>query len=200
MAKVERRKRTKRTILVIIALLLLAYLISSTYSRYSTEGKASGKVEIAKWAVAMTADDSTTLDSTTKDITFTVQSNTDVVPGKIAPSVTAKAEIELDLTGTEVSVDFTPTIGEVSLEQIPSADKISLTTAVEGGTMGSSNYIPLVNNSAFTSENGKKKVTLTLTWQNEDGNNVNDTKTGQLADGLRTLTIPVTLTVQQHIN
>lgn len=200
MAKNERRTRTKRAIFVVIALLLVAYLISSTYARYSTEGKANGKVDIAKWAVVMTADNGTTLNSTTQDITFTVQSNTEVVPGKIAPAVTAKAEVELDLTGTEVSVDFTPTIGEYTPSTLPSADKITLTSAVEGGTVGSSNYIPLVNNSAFTSDNGKKKVTLTLTWANDDENNADDTATGMLADGSRTITIPVTLTVQQHIN
>lgn len=200
MAKNERKTRTKRAIFVVIALLLVAYLISSTYARYSTVGKANGKVDIAKWAVVMTADDGTTLNSTTQDITFTVQSNTEVVPGKIAPAVTAKAEIELDLTGTEVSVDFTPTIGAYTPSTLPSADKITLTSAVEGGTVGSSNYIPLVGNSAFTASNGKKKVTLTLTWANDDKNNANDTATGMLADGSRTITIPVTLTVQQHIN
>ena len=200
MAKNERRTRTKRAIFVVIALLLVAYLISSTYARYSTEGKADGKVDIAKWAVVMTADNGTTLNSTTQDITFTVQSNTEVVPGKIAPAVTAKAEIELDLTGTEVSVDFTPTIGAYTPSTLPSADKITLSSAVEGGTVGSSNYIPLVGNSAFTSDNGKKKVTLTLTWTNDNENNADDTATGMLADGSRTITIPVTLTVQQHIN
>ena len=200
MAKNERKTRTKRAIFVVIALLLVAYLISSTYARYSTVGEANGKVDIAKWAVKMTADDGTTLNSTTQDITFTVQSNTEVVPGKIAPAVTAKAEIELDLTGTEVSVDFTPTIGAYTPSTLPSADKITLTSAVEGGTVGSSNYIPLVGNSAFTASNGKKKVTLTLTWANDDENNADDTVTGMLADGSRTITIPVTLTVQQHIN
>lgn len=201
MAKNERKTRTKRAIFVVIALLLVAYLISSTYARYSTVGEANGKVDIAKWAVVMTADDGTTLNSTTQDITFTVQSNTEVVPGKIAPAVTAKAEIELDLTDTEVSVDFTPTIGAYTPSTtLPSADKITLTSAVEGGTVGSSNYIPLVGNSAFTASNGKKKVTLTLTWANDDKNNANDTATGMLADGSRTITIPVTLTVQQHIN
>ena len=200
MAKNERKTRTKRAIFVVIALLLVAYLISSTYARYSTEGKADGKVDIAKWAVVMKADDGTTLNSTTQDITFKVQSNTEVVPGKIAPAVTAKAEIELDLTGTEVSVDFTPTIGAYTPSTLPSADKITLTSAVEGGTVGSSNYIPLVGNSAFTASNGKKKVTLTLTWANDDENNADDTATGMLADGSRTITIPVTLTVQQHIN
>lgn len=200
MAKNERKTRTKRAIFVVIALLLVAYLISSTYARYSTVGKANGKVDIAKWAVVMTADDGTTLNSTTQDITFKVQSNNEVVPGKIAPAVTAKAEIELDLTGTEVSVDFTPTIGAYTPSTLPSADKITLTSAVEGGTVGSSNYIPLVGNSAFTASNGKKKVTLTLTWANDDENNADDTATGMLADGSRTITIPVTLTVQQHIN
>lgn len=200
MAKNERKTRTKRAIFVVIALLLVAYLISSTYARYSTEGKADGKVDIAKWAVVMTADNGTTLNSTTQDITFTVQSNTEVVSGKIAPAVTAKAEIELDLTGTEVSVDFTPTISAYTPSTLPSADKITLTSAVEGGTVGSSNYIPLVGNSAFTASNGKKKVTLTLTWANDDENNADDTATGMLADGSRTITIPVTLTVQQHIN
>ena len=200
MAKNERKTRTKRAIFVVIALLLVAYLISSTYARYSTVGEANGKVDIAKWAVVMTADNGTTLNSTTQDITFTVQSNTEVVPGKIAPAVTAKAEIELDLTGTEVSVDFTPTIGAYTPSTLPSTDKITLTSAVEGGTVGSSNYIPLVDNSAFTASNGKKKVTLTLTWANDDENNADDTATGMLADGSRTITIPVTLTVQQHIN
>ena len=200
MAKNERKTRTKRAIFVVIALLLVAYLISSTYARYSTEGKANGKVDIAKWAVVMKADDGTTLNSTTQDITFTVQSNTEVVPQKIAPAVTAVAEVELDLKGTEVSVDFTPTIGEYTPSSLPSADKITLTSAVEGGTVGSSNYIPLVGNSAFTASNGKKKVTLTLTRANDDENNADDTATGMLADGSRTITIPVTLTVQQHIN
>ncbi len=203
MARTERKTRTKRAIFVVIALLLVVYLLSSTYARYATEGKATGKVEVAKWAVAMKADDGTTLSSTTKDITFKVQSNTEVVPGKIAPAVTAKAEIELDLTGTEVSVDFTPTIGDYAPSTLPSADKITLTSAVEGTSdnkVGESNYIPLVENSAFTESNGKKKVILTLTWANSDTNNVNDTATGMLADGSRTITIPVTLTVQQHIN
>lgn len=203
MAKNERKTRTKRAIFVVIALLLVAYLISSTYAKYSTVGNANGKVDIAKWAVVMTADDGTTLNSTTQDITFTVQSNTEVVPGKIAPAVTAKAEIELDLTGTEVSVDFTPTIGSYTPSTLPSADKIKLTSKVEGtkdNKVGSSNYIPLVDNKAFTAENGKKKVTLTLTWTNDDENNVDDTATGMLADESRTITIPVTLTVQQHIN
>lgn len=199
MANREKTIRSKRAIYIIVALLLVIYLISSTYARYSTEGKATGKVDVAKWAVVMKADDNTTLSSTTKDITFKVQDNTEVVPGKIAPDVTAVAEIELDLTGTEVSVNFTATVGDYTPSNLPSKDKIQLNSAVEGGSVGSVNYIPLDQNKAFTETNGKKKVTLTLTWTNDENNNANDTATGQLADGSRTITIPVTLTVTQHL-
>ena len=199
MANREKTIRSKRAIYIIVALLLVIYLISSTYARYSTEGKATGKVDVAKWAVVMKADDNTTLSSTTKDITFKVQDNTEVVPGKIAPDVTAVAEIELDLTGTEVSVNFKATVGDYTPSNLPSKDKIQLTSAVAGGSVGSVNYIPLDQNKAFTETNGKKKVTLTLTWTNDENNNANDTATGQLADGSRTITIPVTLTVTQHL-
>ena len=196
MEKNVRRKKATKALLVVVALLLAILLISSTFARYSTVGKADGKVEIAKWAVKMTADDGTTLDSTTKNITFTVQNNANVVPGKIAPAVTAVATIELDLTGTEVAVDFKADVDPITPTNLPSSDKISLTSAVDDGTPGAYQTIPLVNESAFTAANGKKVVTLTLTWANDDQNNADDTETG-IAGG--TLTVPVTMTVQQHI-
>ena len=193
------RKRTSRGIILAIALILVLYLIGSTYARYSTVGEATGSVPIAEWHVAITSDDGTTLNSTTQDIAFTVQSNTNVVSGKIAPAVTAVAEIELDLTGTEVAVDFDAVIDDSALATIgASADKISLDVEVDGTTYtsGTSQTIPLVNDSAFTSSNGTKTVTLTLTWENDDNNNADDTTMGT-AGG--TIEIPVTLTAQQHI-
>ena len=201
MARNERKTRTKRAIFAAIALLLVAYLISSTYARYSTEGKATGTIQVAKWAVVMKADDGTTLESTTQPITFTVQKNTNVVPGKIAPAVTAVAEVELDLAGTEVAVDFDAVIDQSAIATLgASSDKLTLDVKVDGKTYtsGTSQTINLIGNSAFTSTNGKKKVTLTLTWDNEDpANNPDDTTMGEAAP---TLEIPVTLTAKQHID
>ena len=76
--------------------------------------------------------------------------------------------------------------------------RVTLTSAVDGGTPGTAQVIPLVDNSAFTAKNGKKTVTLTLTWENSD---TDAAKTEDTAVGVAggTLTIPVTLTVQQHI-
>ena len=129
MAKNERRTRTKRAIFVVIALLLVAYLISSTYARYTTSGTGTGTVQVAKWNVVMKADDNTVVTDTTEPITFKVQSNTNVVPGKIAPAVTAKAEVELDLTGTEVAVDFDAVINQANIAKVfgDSASDVTLT-------------------------------------------------------------------------
>lgn len=201
MARNERRTRTKRAIFAVIALLLVVYLISSTYARYSTVGKGTGTIQVAKWNVAITADDGTVLNSTTQPITFEVQSNTNVVSGKIAPAVTAVAEVELDLTGTEVAVDFDAVIDDSAISTLgASSDKLSLTVKVDGATYtsGTSQKIDLVGDKAFTAANGKKTVTLTLTWENDDpANNPDDTTMGEAAP---TLTIPVTLTAKQHID
>ena len=201
MAKNERKTRTKRAILVAIALLFVAYLISSTYARYTTSGTGTGTVQVAKWAVVMKADDDTVVTDTTEPITFTVQNNENVVLGKIAPAVTAKAEVELDLTGTEVAVDFDAVINQANIATVfgDSASDVTLTVEVDGAayTSGTSQTIPLVGNAAFTAANGKKTVTLTLTWTNNESHNANDTALGKAAP---TLTIPVTLTAKQHIN
>lgn len=196
----DRRSRTKRAIFILIALVLLVYLIGVTYARYSSTGVASADVQVAKWAVVIKSGD-TVLNSTSQPITFTVQSNTNVVPNKIAPAVTAVAEVELDLTGTEVAVDFDAVIDQSKITEAlvgPSYDKLTLTTEVDGTTYtsGTSQPIALVDNKAFTAANGKKKVKLTLTWENDDNNNPDDTATGEAA---KTIQIPVTLTAKQHI-
>lgn len=200
MAKVTNRTNTaKKWTLLVLVMFLLVAVIAGTYARYSNEGKVNGKIQGAKWAVTIKSGD-TELNSTTQDITFEVQDNANVVPGKIAPGVTAVAEVELDLTGTEVAVDFDAVIDQNALNSFgASSDKLSLTVKVDGTTYtsGTSQTINLVNNSAFTETNGKKKVTLTLTWENDEYNNANDTTTGIAAP---TLTIPVTLTAQQHIS
>ena len=198
MEKTDRRSRTRRAIIILIALVLLVYIIGVTYARYSTQGLATASTDVAKWAVVI-KNGNTTLSSTTQNIPFVVQSNQYVVPGKIAPAVTATATVELDLTGTEVAVDFDAVIDNSALATIgASADKLVFSTEVDGTTYtsGTSQLIPLVNNAAFTSANGKKTVTLILTWENDDNNNPDDTTMGEAAP---TINIPVTLTAKQHI-
>ena len=198
MQKTTRQSTAKKWTILALILFLLVAVVAGTYTRYETVGRGTGTVQAAQWAVAIKSGD-TTLNSTTQPITFAVQNNSNVVPNKTAPDVTAVATIELDLTGTEVAVDFDAVIDQTALSSFgQSGDKLSLAVAVNGTayTSGTTQTIALENNSAFTAANGKKTVTLTLTWENDDENNVDDTATGVAAP---TLTIPVTLTAKQHI-
>ena len=203
MAKVTNRTNTaKRGTLIALVLFLLVAVIAGTYARYSKEGKATGSVPTAQWAVTI-KNGETTLNSTTQDIDFVVQSNENVVAGKIAPGVTATATIQVDLTGTEVAVDLSAVIDDSAIADSwgASYDKLSLTATLDGQTYavgtGSPVKVDLPSGAAFTSANGKKDLVLTIEWTNDDNNNADDTSTGEDAP---TLTIPVTLTAQQHID
>ena len=192
---------TKRTVKTIIAVLMILaiclYFISGTYARYTTSVGAKAEASVAKWAVSLKDGDADITEG--KSLKFTVQENNNVVAGKIAPSVTAVSRVEVDLTGTEVAVDFEAIVDDKAIEDIfgESVSSVTATTTVTGGSVsGTTSTLALPNGQAFTSSNGKVTLTITLTWENVEAKNGSDTTVGIEA---KTLQIPVTLNVQQHI-
>lgn len=193
-------KKSSITAIIVLLMVLTVclYFISGTYARYADEYSGTAKVDVAKWAVSVT--DGTEALTNNFTLPFTVETNANVVEGKIAPGSTAKATIELDLTGTEVAVDFGATIDEDELATVfgDSAEDVNLTTSITGAaTSGATTTINLPSGQAFDASNGKVKIELTLEWTNNDSNNLSDTKIGNAGE---TLHIPVDITVQQHID
>ena len=192
---------TKRTVKTIIAVLMILaiclYFISGTYARYTTSVGAKAEASVAKWAVSLKHGGADITEG--KILKFTVQENDNVVAGKIAPSVTAVSTVEVDLTGTEVAVDFEAIVDDKAIANIfgESASSVTATTAVTGGSVsGTTSTLALPNGQAFTSSNGKVTLKITLTWKDVEAKNGSDTTVGIAA---KTLQIPVTLNVQQHI-
>ncbi len=191
-------------ILILLVLLMpLLHFILGTYARYISTFTGDAKTSVAKWSVKLKGDDTgekTKIDN----LIFKLQKNKNVKEGKIAPGATAVAEVEFDLTGTEVSVDIIAEITTDNIEKVfkESAKNVSLTAEIDGTkaevtqtTMRKT--ISLPNNKAFTAENGTRKLTLTLKWDNTDESiNEIDTQIGRAGE---TLVIPVKLTIQQHI-
>lgn len=192
-------KRTKEGIIVVLMLLTIClYFISATYARYVSDINGNAEVDVATWNVNFENVDGSALE---KDfnLVFTVNENENVVPGKIAPSTSATATIIADLTGTEVAVDYEATITETALETLfgASKDSVEITTSTKvGGNVDTTGTIPLINKSAFTEDNGKVEITITLTWSNSDTLNESDTEVGKNGGKL---TLPVKLTLKQHI-
>ena len=191
-------KKTVKSMMVILMLLVVAlYFIAGTYARYTSSVNATAKVDIAKWAVAFKSGGATMTEN--MELTFALQNNTNVVSGKIAPASKAVATVEVDLTGTEVAVDFDADVDTTAIASVfgDSASDVNATVTVSGAASSAdSATVNLIGDKAFTADNGKVTLTITLEWTNTEANNAKHTETGT-AGG--TLTIPVTITAQQHI-
>lgn len=187
-------KSSRKAIILMIMLVLVGlYFISGTYARYTSSITGKAAVSTADWKVKFKKGTDNEV-SNNFDLAFTVKDNTNVVPGKIAPSVTAEATINLDLTGTEVAVDYTATIDKSALAAAFGASAENVTITVNGSETATGTQA-LVDNAAFTSTNGIIPITIAITWDNDDATSASDT----LAAG-KALELPVTLTVQQHID
>jgi len=209
----KRTQKTKKRISVIIMLMLLAiclYLISGTYARYTWKGEATGDVTIAKWQVGLGENQ-----TTTADVHLTIKENTDVVEGKIAPSSTATGNLVINPNGSETSIDYKLDIDDSALEAMDinlkvsaiKADGVALTANEDGVYTGT---ISLKNKSTALTKDDSVEITFEVTWEDDgvnydsltvgaDGYGTNkDTSAGKsVTDGL---TIPVTVSMQQHIS
>lgn len=201
----NRKKTVKRSVIIILALFLLISFIGGTYARYTSSANGEGEIDIAKWAVKVNDTDISKV-STDFQLTFSTDANADIVSGKIAPGGTATAYVDVDLTGTEVSVNFDCNLADNASDNLKAvfgenyANHVSLsvgTPVLEGTTsnmtLDAANKTVKIGTAAMS---GKVRVPIVLTWTNKTENDAADTTTG--ADQTN-VTVPVTLTVQQNI-
>lgn len=200
MANTTQRRSSVRkyTVLALVVFAIIA-VIGGTYSRYSSTGKANATVEVAKWAVKLNG---TNISSATGTVTptLTYAENSNVAAKKLAPGRSATFDIELDPTGSEVAIDYT-----LEIAALTGITNSSSTIAVTGATYvigtGDSATATITNDTISIPEtladvqaNKKVTVTVTVTWTN--GDDAADTDNGVEADPI---TVPVTVTAQQHI-
>lgn len=193
----------KRTIYIVSILLLIvigAKSIEESYSQYRTNRGGIGDASIAKWAVAL-KDGEKALNKEF-DVQFSSVNDNDgnVASDRFAPGTSGQATLILDLTGTEVSVDYNITIDTRVLENQIGTSKINLTISDENGqsiAFGKDVYIPLENKEKFAKENGIYEIKFFLDWDNDsDENNEDDTK---IVFNYDELILPINIKVKQHI-
>lgn len=211
-------KKSVKTVMVVAMLVAVSfYFIGGTYARYTESFDGSASIDVAKWAVKLTEAEGGE-ETTLENLEFEVQANPNVVSGKIAPDVTAVAKAQIDLTGTEVAVDVIAEADDTELQSKITAlganpEDIDVTatvkstgeviTGIQGeGSEASPFVIPLQSNAAFTGENGKLDIEITIKWTDADGaHDTADTAAGEKAatsEGTK-LEVPFTLTVRQHL-
>ncbi len=205
------QKKTVISVIVVAILLAISlYFIGGTYARYISDFSGDATAQAAAWKVK--------LGDTESKLTFNVESNEHVATGKIAPATKAVAKAALDLTGTEVSVDvvikkgdnFDQAITDFGLdaEQI----KFSVTKSGEEGISaeqvsgsGSAEEPFVIKLQGGEALSGKLNLDVTIEWIDkgksldaENQMNQKDTEIGS-SEMAKSITLPVTLVVQQHI-
>lgn len=178
------KSKTRLVVVTFIIFVISVLLMNNSFAKNSINNS-----EITDWKVVITNDTKDLKD--TKEISFKIQDNPNVVAGKIAPGVKAVADIEVDLTDTKVPVDIITTVDDSELFK-----GLQLTAKIdnENYELGTTKTIELENKSGFTQKNGKKIITLELKWENNS--NDLDTIIGTLGGSIK---LPITVEVKQHI-
>ena len=218
MYNTERTSRVKRGILTALMIACLIAIIGGTYARYTSTGKGTATVQIAKWAVKLNTTDITPPGDTTFTINFQEVANNNVVDGKIAPASELFADFIIDPTGSEVAVDYEFSLGTItsSSGDVPTDITIKKVVPVEGATISGATVTGGTEGSELTKTDGKYTGTIALTaqnaaltssaakvvrvyiqWTNTEANNATHTAVGVDAP---TLTMEVTGTAKQHID
>lgn len=183
------KKEVKKVIMALSLITICAFLITDSFA-INTENvkKTDG------WSVKITSDTKDLTSKNTEDIIFKVEPSEYVSKGKIAPGLTAKANIEIDLSGTKYPVLLNLNVAK---ESLPLAN-MNLSALYEGDIyeLGTNKLIELENEEAFTSENGKKEIELVLKWEDCNTNNDLDNWIGVNTNNI---SVPICLTVEQNI-
>lgn len=168
----------------------LAFVGGGTYARYVATAEGNGSAQVAKWAVNVTnANQSETGEF---NLEFNAENNADIVAGKIAPGVTATGYVDIDLSGTEVSVEIDCKLGDSQGVPAPVEVTVGAPVPADGASnMTVDGNVVKVSGGAM---NGTVRVPITLTWDSTDDDA--DTAAGATASDM---TVPVTLQVRQHI-
>ena len=185
-----------KKILVVAVLLLLIAVSYTTYANYKTAFAGNAEVTAAAWNVAFKNGQTTIEDSSTITFTGADCTNTHVAEGKIAPGATCTKEITLDVSGTEVDVDYTAVAGTVIAEKNGSTVDTAGANEITASLTPANGTISYENNSTPTT------LTLTVTWAGVDDSTADPADAKNDADtGLNgaTIKVPVTLIAKQKV-
>ena len=185
------RSIAKKIALTFVIFATFILLINVSFGKDSIKRNISNNKNV-NWKVAITSDTKDSFFENTQEITFKTPDNLDVVEGKFAPGMTAIAELELDLIGTNVPVEFSAKIDKNNL--LYKNFKLTATLDGENYNFGRTKLIELENNSPFNASNGKKILQLQLEWKSYS--NEMDNIIGSLGENIK---IPITMNLKQHI-
>lgn len=181
-------------IALLLVLTMCLYYVAGTYAKYTSAATANSTIGVAKWAVKLGEVD---IANGAKDFTSELSLETDasstVKSGKIAPGTTASGSFTIDPNGTEVAVDYSIEIGAISYSGSATAPNVTITKVMAGTTELTKDASGKYTGS-IALDGSPVEIKVTATWTSTS--DATDTAVGYEAG---TLTVPVTVTVEQSL-
>lgn len=123
---------------IIIALLILLIVLAVAgiwaFSKYTSSLSGTGAATVAKWSFKSGESTTTVTGVTLSDGTL----NSKVANGKIAPGTDGNVSVNLDASGSEVAINYTVTISNITNK--PTNLKFYSDSAFENELTGSTSY------------------------------------------------------------
>ncbi len=186
-------KTRNKPVIILLALLLITAIVFSmyAYAKYKTTLTGNGTAIVAKWSFKVNGQTQTIPDI---DLTQTMDTHNNVAEGKIAPGTSGHFDLELDATGSEVSIDYNI---KLAITEKPTNLKFYLDNTYETeiaeteGTLNVSGSIPL--------ETIDTPLIKTIYWQwpYETGVTENEVKENDKTDTIdsaKKVTMTITVT------
>ena len=105
-------------LIIIIILAIVSLLVVDTYALFETNASSENDFDVGQWSILLN-DYDVALTSTITLSDFQYSANQHTAPGYLAPGRSAYFDIEIDASGTEVSVTYTLSIDSSQIEEYP---------------------------------------------------------------------------------
>lgn len=189
----------KNKILYIICAIMIfvsIYEITNSYGLFESETDRTVDSNIVGWNIKINNDNI----NTTQDFVinnFTVVDNDMVTDNKLAPGAEGYFDINIDPSGTDVSIVYDLTFDFTDVLDKFSISRIEETTGGGFVKTGENTYSNIIRLSDIKN-NVTNNVRVYLKWDNNELNNETDTQIGLTKDNL--INIPVSITISQYLN
>lgn len=200
-------KHNIRMIIPVFALLILVIIIKETFSIYSTSAYGTVQTNSAAWIIKIENTNityGTAFQVSSSNITID-NTNSYADTNFVAPGSTGTIDLVLDATGTDVAVDYVITIGD-AIGYYGSSLDFPLSNPIDGIVYLDMSSVITVTPATGYSLTGTinqndssmlETIALDFAWVKTNSAQAN---TLDMAAKGRTIFIPITVTVTQHIN
>ena len=184
-------------VLFMIFLLIFIYFIKNvqTYSKYNTENGGRDSTTVAQWNVKIGKNSMNDGYDFSNELVLKIESNKNVIDGKIAPGTSISTQFSLDCSECETSLKYIVKPSQIKCDEREDSRFIVASIDNEKNTMQYDEEQDYYFGIVDTRDTYKIiNIKATVKWNNNDENNVADTESG-VENSI--IILPLTVRVEQ---